>query len=230
MLLKHHCQLVYLLSAVFELNLKSIQPLSLFDNKGRAAFFKPLNSTASLAVDIDENIQAGRRQFLSKIITQSVYSLGLRDGTPSEENESIYKKWTLNAIDLSEELLGSSEVIVRHHIVQMLSSGFDEKALEMLDTLEDHSVVGSQIILIAGQRLAHYIYSCDSSLSVQRIANCSPYVSTWLKTLDVTQIRFPSIEISFTFELLKELVKRLPENHAEFKMALSLQELAETFI
>ena len=53
----------------------------------------------------------------------------------------------------------------------------------MLRTVNDHSVMGSQLLIIAGKRLAHFIYVCDPPGSVEKLAQCAPTVSTWLKQM-----------------------------------------------
>ena len=59
--------------------------------------------------------------------------------------------------------------------------------VQALLMVNDHAVMGSQLILIAGQRLAHFVLTCDPPGSVEMLSRCSPTVSTWLKTLVSTR-------------------------------------------
>ena len=69
---------------------------------------------------------------------------------------------------------------------QTKSSRFSQPACSMLQvllTVSDHSSIGAQLILIVGQRLAHSIFSGSPAASVDKLSNCQPLVSTWLKTV-----------------------------------------------
>lgn len=55
--------------------------------------------------------------------------------------------------------------------------------LKVLSTVNDHELMGSQLLLVAGQRVAHYIYTCDPPGGLEKVASLSPTVSTWLKSM-----------------------------------------------
>jgi len=46
-----------------------------------------------------------------------------------------------------------------------------------------HAVIGSELLVIIGCRLAHFIFNCDPPGSVERLAKCSPAVSCWLQSM-----------------------------------------------
>ncbi len=57
------------------------------------------------------------------------------------------------------------------------------RTCQVLLTVNDHREMGGQLLLLAGQRLAHYVLACDPDTSVDRLSKCSPTLSTWLRGL-----------------------------------------------
>lgn len=53
----------------------------------------------------------------------------------------------------------------------------------MLLSVNAHAVIGSELLVIIGCRLAHFIFNCDPPGSVERLAKCSPAVSCWLQSM-----------------------------------------------
>jgi len=53
----------------------------------------------------------------------------------------------------------------------------------MLLSVNAHAVIGSELLVIIGCRLAHFIFNCDPPGSVERLAKCSPSVSCWLQSM-----------------------------------------------
>ena len=67
---------------------------------------------------------------------------------------------------------------VLHFLIQVNCS-----ILQVLLTVTDHAVIGSKLLHLCGQRLAHFILVSNPSGSVEKLSKCSTTVSTWLKTL-----------------------------------------------
>lgn len=85
--------------------------------------------------------------------------------------------------------------------------------------------MGSQLLVICGQRLAHFILVCDPPDSVEKLTKCSPSVSNWLKSLVPSQLGCPNPSLSDTSALVGQTVNQLPEGHSEYNIAIELVEL-----
>ena len=56
--------------------------------------------------------------------------------------------------------------------------------------MNDHAVMGSQLILLAGQRLAYFIVKGDPATSLEKLSKLPPTLSTWIKSLVSTATSF----------------------------------------
>ena len=54
---------------------------------------------------------------------------------------------------------------------------------QVLLTVNDHHRMGSDLLIIVGRRLAHFVLVCDPAGCVEKLSRCSPSISTWLKSL-----------------------------------------------
>ncbi|XP_064622253.1 rab3 GTPase-activating protein non-catalytic subunit-like isoform X3 [Lineus longissimus] len=234
-LLKHHFVLVVLMQAIMEFSIKSVKVLSLFDTKGQNCFFKEFHSHPLLPNhNLDIAILSQRRQFLTKIISQAVQALadtfGVSEkGTPEPLACVQYTKWNPLVIKIAEDFCVDIDYLRRHHVCELYSHGFDKLAEEVLLTVNDHAVMGSQLILLAGQRLAHFLYNCDPDDTVAHLAKLSPTLSTWLKSLDAYQLKCPNPPINYTATLIGQTVNQLPEGHSEYNLAISLVDIVQNF-
>ena len=70
-------------------------------------------------------------------------------------------------------------IICSRHIVLR-----EMTVLQVLHTVNNHEDVGSQLLVIAGKRLHQFIFVRDNAEeAVDIMSQCSPKVSTWLKSL-----------------------------------------------
>jgi hypothetical protein len=264
-LVEHHYMLCVLLHAALVFGMKSIKPLSLFDTKGKNAFFKPLHSVPLLNYEVADDVIIGaRKQFLCRVITQSVIASmadssddhhsttasHIASSSPSSSPSASvhhplpygssslstlhsslsHAKWPQLVLKLAVPLGVDSDDLVRHHVLELYSCGQDKLAQEVLLTVSNHALIGSDLLAIAGCRLAHFVYNCDPPNGVERLAKCSPAVSSWLQSLDVRRLRCPSPPLKITALLLGHVVNQLPEGHSEYKLALELVELVQSFL
>ncbi|KFP84646.1 Rab3 GTPase-activating protein non-catalytic subunit, partial [Acanthisitta chloris] len=130
-LVEHQFVLCTVLYAIMRFSLKSVKPLSLFDNKGRNAFFKDLTSIQLLpSGDMDPNVLSIRQQFLLKVVTAAVQTLcsSQKDKEASEEELFPFEKgknWPTLAADLAQYLQISEDLVKRHYVCELYSYGMD---------------------------------------------------------------------------------------------------------
>ena len=55
--------------------------------------------------------------------------------------------------------------------------------VKVLLAVGNHAVIGSELLVFAGCRLAHFVFNCDPAGIVQKLAECSPSLSTWLHSM-----------------------------------------------
>ncbi|XP_074646161.1 rab3 GTPase-activating protein non-catalytic subunit-like isoform X2 [Tubulanus polymorphus] len=233
-LIRHHYLLAVCVYAVLDFSMKSIKVLSLFDTRGKSCFFKDLNSYPLLpAKNIDIGVIKYRQQFFHRIIGGAVQYLS---ETVTENSESEfttctkYTKWPPLILSITQEMGVDVDEIKRQHVCELYSYGFDKLGEEVLLTVNDHAVMGSQLILIAGQRLSHYIIQSDPEGGIQHLSKLSTTLSTWLKSLDSTQLKFPNVAIKDTATLIGQVVNQLAEGHNEYQLAISLVDLVQKFL
>ena len=55
--------------------------------------------------------------------------------------------------------------------------------------------MGVDLLMIAGQRLSHFVFACEPPACYDRLAVCSTNMSTWLKTMVGSAFCFAVITI-----------------------------------
>ncbi|NWR46605.1 RBGPR protein, partial [Regulus satrapa] len=130
-LVEHQFVLCTILYATMRLSLKAVKPLSLFDSKGKNAFFKDLTSIQLLpSGDVDPNVLSIRQQFLLKVVSAAVQTLcsSQKERDISEEEYFPFEKgknWSTLAADLAQYLQVSEDLVRRHYVCELYSYGMD---------------------------------------------------------------------------------------------------------
>ncbi|NWH38993.1 RBGPR protein, partial [Chloropsis hardwickii] len=131
-LAEHQFVLCAVLYTIMRLSLKGVKPLSLFDSKGKNAFFKDLTSIQLLpSGDMDPNVLSIRQQFLLKVVSAAVQTLcsSQKDREVSEEDYFPFEKgknWPSLAADLAQYLQISGDLVRRHYVCELYSYGMDD--------------------------------------------------------------------------------------------------------
>ncbi|XP_066883935.1 rab3 GTPase-activating protein non-catalytic subunit isoform X3 [Kogia breviceps] len=146
-LVEHHSVLCSLLYAVMRFSLKTVKPLSLFDSKGKNAFFKDLTSIQLLpSGEMDANFISVRQQFLLKVVSAAVQA---RHAVPKDKDSSeeapttLFGKdqdWPALALDLAHHLQVSEDVVRRHYVRELYSCGADHLGEENSQDLQNTEV------------------------------------------------------------------------------------------
>uniref|UniRef100_A0A8C0GPV7 RAB3 GTPase activating non-catalytic protein subunit 2 n=1 Tax=Chelonoidis abingdonii TaxID=106734 RepID=A0A8C0GPV7_CHEAB len=232
-LVEHQSVLCTILYGIMRFSLKSVKPLSLFDSKGKNAFFKDLTSIQLLpSGDMDPNVLSLRQQFLMKAVSAVVqvqYSAqkarGLLEEAPLPAEKD--KDWPALALDLAQHLQLSEDVIRRHYVCELYNYGMDHLGEEAILQVHDKEVLASQLLVLTGQRLAYALLHTQTKEGMELLARLPPTLCTWLKAMDPHDLQNVDVPIATTAKLVNKVIEYLPENHGQYSLALNLIEAVE---
>ncbi|TRZ02227.1 hypothetical protein DNTS_017576 [Danionella cerebrum] len=204
-LVQHHCVLATLLHAAMSFSLR-LKPLSLFDSKGKNAFFRDLASIQLLpSGDMDPSLVAVRQEFLMNVLSAWVKALA-----ENEENgmkpQVVENSWSSVCLELSS-------------------------LLQVMMEVQDKDILGSQLLVLTGQRLSFSLLHSQSQSkpNMELLARLPPTLCTWLKAMDPSELRCPSVALPQSVRLINKVIEMLPENHAQYSLVLHLLEAVDSF-
>ncbi|XP_059983197.1 rab3 GTPase-activating protein non-catalytic subunit isoform X3 [Lagenorhynchus albirostris] len=233
-LVEHHSILCSLLYAVMRFSLKAVKPLSLFDSKGKNAFFKDLTSIQLLpSGEMDANFISVRQQFLLKVVSAAVqarHAVTKDKGSSEEAMTTLLGKdqdWPVLALDLAHHLQVSEDVVRRHYVGELYSYGADHLGEEAILQVQDKEVLASQLLVLIGQRLAHAVLRTQTREGLELLARLPPTLCTWLKAMSPQDLQNTEVPIATTAKLVNKVIELLPENHGQYSLALHLTEAVE---
>lgn len=231
-LVEHQFVLCTVLYAIMRFSLKSVKPLSLFDSKGKNAFFKDLTSIQLLpSGDMDPNVLSVRQQFLLKVVSAAVQMLCSQKAKESSEEELFpfekARNWPTLAVDLAQYLQISEDVVKMHYVCELYSYGMDHLGEEAFLQVSDKEVLASQLLILAGQRLAFALLQIQTKEGMELFARLPPTLCTWLKAMDPQELQNVQVPIATTAKLVNRVIEHLPENHGQYSLALNLIEAVE---
>uniref|UniRef100_A0A669E1R3 RAB3 GTPase activating protein subunit 2 (non-catalytic) n=1 Tax=Oreochromis niloticus TaxID=8128 RepID=A0A669E1R3_ORENI len=177
-LVQHHCLLASLLHAAMTFSVK-VKPFSLFDSKGKNAFFRDLTTIQLMpSGDMDPGLVSVRQEV-------------------------------------------NPDILRRHLVCELYSQGLDLRAEEVMLEVEDKDVLGSQLLVLTGQRLSY------SLLHSQNQTQAAMELLAMVRSQHYSLLRCPLIPLPQTSRLVGRLIEILPENHAQYSLALHLLEAVE---
>uniref|UniRef100_A0A8B9ZD10 RAB3 GTPase activating non-catalytic protein subunit 2 n=1 Tax=Anas platyrhynchos TaxID=8839 RepID=A0A8B9ZD10_ANAPL len=232
-LVEHQFVLCTILYAIMRFSLKSVKPLSLFDSKGKNAFFKDLTSIQLLpSGDMDQSVLSIRQQFLIKVVSAAVQKLCSSQKTKEVSEDELFpfekaRNWPTLAVDLAQYLQICEDVVRRHYVCELYSYGMDHLGEEAFLQVTDKEVLASQLLILAGQRLAFSLLHVQTKESVELLARLPPTLCTWLKAMDPQELQNVEVPIATTAKLINRVIENLPENHGQYSLALNLIEAVE---
>ncbi|XP_038616705.1 rab3 GTPase-activating protein non-catalytic subunit isoform X2 [Tachyglossus aculeatus] len=234
-LVEHHSVLCTVLYGIMRFALKAVKPLSLFDSKGKNAFFKDLTSIQLLpSGDMDPNFISMRQQFLLKVVSAAVqeHPAGPKGPETTEEaacppSPGKERDWPALAVDLSQPLQVNEDVIRRHYVCELYNYGIDQLGEEAILQVHDKEVLASQLLVLTGQRLAYALLHTQTKEGMELLARFPPTLCTWLKAMDPQDLQNTQVPIATTAKLVNKVIELLPENHGQYGLALHLIEAVE---
>lgn len=235
-LVQHHCLLASLLHAAMTFSLK-VKPLSLFDSKGKNAFFRDLTTIQLMpSGDMDPALVLLRQEFLLRVLTGWVqaiddpFSSASGAGSPSLPcSDPKADWWPSLCLELGSLLQVNPDILRRHLVCELYNQGLDLRAEEVMLEVEDKDVLGSQLLVLTGQRLSYSLLHSEiqTQAAMELLARLPPTLCTWLKAMDPSELRCPLVPLPQTSRLVSRLIEILPENHAQYTLALHLMEAVD---
>ncbi|XP_068194278.1 rab3 GTPase-activating protein non-catalytic subunit isoform X2 [Antennarius striatus] len=231
-LVQHHCLLASLLHTAMTFSLK-VKPLSLFDSKGKNAFFRDLTTIQLMpSGDMDPSLVLLRQEFLLRVLTSWVQAIDSNSSSSSLPLPPSGPKagwWPSTCLELAALLQVNPDILRRHLVCELYNQGLDPRAEEVMFEVEDKDVLGSQLLVLTGQRLSYSLLHNQSQTqaAMELLARLPPTLCTWLKAMDPGELRCPLVALPQTSRLVGRLVEILPENHAQYSLALHLLEAVE---
>ncbi|KAJ3613339.1 hypothetical protein NHX12_019589 [Muraenolepis orangiensis] len=239
-LVQHHCLLASLLHAAMTFGLR-VKPLSMFDSKGKNAFFRELTSIQLMpSGDMDPGLVSLRQEYLLRVLTAWVQAIDELPEAAGSASSSSYPPplpasgpradwWPSLCLELGVLLQVNPDVLRRHLVCELYNQGLDPRAEEVMLEVEDKDVLGSQLLVLTGQRLSYSLLHSQSQTQVamELLARLPPTLCTWLKAMDPSELRCPMVPLGQTSRLVSRLIEILPENHAQYSLALHLLEAVE---
>ncbi|XP_062863065.1 rab3 GTPase-activating protein non-catalytic subunit [Trichomycterus rosablanca] len=229
-LVQHHCLLASLLHTAMSFSLR-IKPLSLFDTKGKNAFFRELTSIQLLpSGDMESSLVAQRQEFLQSVLTAWVKTVAEQDESAGSVRAVMEQSWPETCMELATLLQLNTDILCRHLVCELYNQGLDLRAEEVMLEVEDKDVLGSQLLVLIGQRLAYSLFHSQSQTksTMELLARLPPTLCTWLKAMDPSELRCPSAPLQQISRLVSRVIEMLPERHAQYTMALHLLEMVDT--
>uniref|UniRef100_A0AAZ3NRJ9 Rab3 GTPase-activating protein non-catalytic subunit n=1 Tax=Oncorhynchus tshawytscha TaxID=74940 RepID=A0AAZ3NRJ9_ONCTS len=231
-LVQHHCLLATLLHTAMTFNLR-VKPLSLFDSKGKSAFFRELVSIQLMpSGDMDPGLVSLRQEFLLRVLTGWVKTqseAGMAPASTRLDLDSGDETWPSLCLDLGTLLQVNPDVLRRHLVCELYNHGLDPRAEQVMLEVEDKDVLGSQLLVLTGQRLSYSLLHTQTQTkpAMELLARLPPTLCTWLKAMDPSELGCLSVPLSQTSRLVSRLIEILPENHGQYSLALHLLEAVE---
>uniref|UniRef100_A0A3Q3E9W2 RAB3 GTPase activating protein subunit 2 (non-catalytic) n=1 Tax=Labrus bergylta TaxID=56723 RepID=A0A3Q3E9W2_9LABR len=235
-LVQHHCLLASLLHAAMTFGVK-VKPLSLFDSKGKNAFFRDLTTIQLMpSGDMDPGLVSLRQEFLLRVLTGWVQAIddpsssaSASGSPPLPSNGPKADWWPSLCQELGSLLQVNPDILKRHLVCELYNQGLDPRAEEVMMEVEDKDVLGSQLLVLTGQRLSYSLLHSQSQTqpAMELLARLPPTLCTWLKAMDPSELRCPLVPLPQTSRLVGRLIEILPENHAQYSLALHLLEAVE---
>uniref|UniRef100_A0A3Q1G3L2 RAB3 GTPase activating protein subunit 2 (non-catalytic) n=1 Tax=Acanthochromis polyacanthus TaxID=80966 RepID=A0A3Q1G3L2_9TELE len=233
-LVQHHCLLASLLHAAMTFSLR-VKPLSLFDSKGKNAFFRDLTTIQLMpSGDMDPGLVSLRQEFLLRVLTGWVqaiddFSSSASGSPPLPSTGPKADWWPSMCLELGSLLQVNPDILQRHLVCELYNQGLDLRAEEVMLEVEDKDVLGSQLLVLTGQRLSYSLLHSQSQTqaAMELLARLPPTLCTWLKAMDPSELRCPLVPLPQTSRLVGRLIEMLPEKHAQYSLALHLLEAIE---
>ncbi|XP_013911507.1 PREDICTED: rab3 GTPase-activating protein non-catalytic subunit, partial [Thamnophis sirtalis] len=230
-LVEHQSVLCIILYGTMKFSLKSVKPLSLFDSKGKNAFFKDLTSIQLLpSGEVDPTLLSLRHQFLTKLVSALAQAQAPSQMSDRSEEVAVSLKdrdWPALALDLAHHLQISEDIIRRYYVCELYNYGLDHLGEEAVLQVEDKEVLASQLLVLAGQRLAYALLHTQTKEGMELLARLPTTLCTWLKAMDPQDLKNVEVPITTTAKLVNKVIEHLPENHGQYSIALHLIEAVE---
>ncbi|ESO01598.1 hypothetical protein HELRODRAFT_174556 [Helobdella robusta] len=212
-MVKHHECLCLIMKAVLKLGLKS----------GRTNCFKPLTHEYPLPFDVhDETVMACRLEFIDRLISSSISTLGDSGVDPSLKccprtyRTTVLKKKPDPKLKQYQEWPDAIRKLC-HFLMCDTDYVYWRQA-------EDKDELIKRLFFISAYRFKPALFCKDKMLHLNRLSMCSVTLKNWLERIDST-FHVATVPLAFTRELLTYVMQHLPADGMEYRLSEEMMKL-----
>uniref|UniRef100_A0A1B6DPT0 Rab3-GAP regulatory subunit N-terminal domain-containing protein n=3 Tax=Clastoptera arizonana TaxID=38151 RepID=A0A1B6DPT0_9HEMI len=219
-LLSQCCRAFYFLTTF---NLKTTKPLNaFFDSIGQSALISNVNSQHVQLPGhfVDDKLTQSRTHFLLRAVTGAMSTVIQHNG---EYNTKQAVNWMSQCLTLAADWMIPADPLRRQQVCELYARGFDRIAEEIIPAVNELSLLGSQLLVIAARRLKKLLRSSSNG-----ITHLSPSLTTWIDSLD--EGTEEETHLAETSQLAVTAFSLLAEDHKEYRNARLLVEALQPFL
>ncbi|RZF48247.1 hypothetical protein LSTR_LSTR006214 [Laodelphax striatellus] len=207
-----------ILLALFNIKAQGCPLVAFFNSSEQSALFSDVWSNPQLPGHFhDPKLTKSRTQFLLKAISSATGTILTHKQQQWETKQAA--QWTSDCFQLAYEWSVPVDQLRRQQVCQLYVRGFDRLAEEVVTSVNDSSLLGSQLLVIAGQRLNKSLATSGKDIQ-QKIADLSTSLSKWLGELSDGPVE--NVPLSETLQLASVVLSLLPEDHPDRNLARQL--------
>ena len=223
-LIDHLWMITTSLYIVLLAGMKGVKPFSLLDTKGKHAFSSALHGTPMLSTQLDDKIHEARKSFCFNALTSLVKNYVESEEEAMKKNGSQLLEQTDMVLELSRKMMVNEDLVRRYLARELYASGLDLQAQETAMYIENKNDFSSEMLNIIGARLAVKLLDGEASLVTQAISKLPTNISSWMQSMDISNLRVSDIPLSSTFALLQFLRSNLDVESKDYRFITELLE------
>ncbi|XP_075225489.1 rab3 GTPase activating protein isoform X2 [Lycorma delicatula] len=197
-------------------NLRTHRPLAaFFDSVGQSALFSEVWSRPQLpGYSQDVKLSESRIKFLLRSVAAAMGTI-ISHQQQWDTKQAV--QWMSQCLSLAADWLIAADPLRRQQACQLYAKGFDRLAEEVIPSVTDTAMLGSQLLIIAGQRL-NKLLSSDKDLC--KLSNLSPVLTSWINEIGDGSVE--NSTISETVNLSTVALNFLSDDHPLWHIARQL--------
>ncbi|KAF0294324.1 Rab3 GTPase-activating protein non-catalytic subunit [Amphibalanus amphitrite] len=218
-----HLQAVDVMRAQVHLDLRGVHPYGCFTEKDGGLLFGELSARYTPPPAVDQTVRCRREALLQRWVTAAVGLVTERPDGQAELAETAL--WERRCREAARGWDIAEDVVRRRYALDLYSAGHDLAAQEVLLGLTSAAGLPSQLLLLAGARVRHYIHSSSNMMPLlaRLTMNCADFIE-----IANTPLQCPSVPLERTLALLRHVVRLQPDSASECRLALEMVDLVES--
>lgn len=179
-LLHIHYQLSLVIQVITTFGVKQLKPVvNLFDSFTINNFFTDLSQNLQINTYSSEpKLLRTRTQFLIKVINSSIETVQVtEDGVYSQDHVN----WMSKCVLLASVWGIDTDLLRRQQVLLLYTNGLNDLADEILPSIDNTEVLGTDMLAIAGKKLKLLLMSSEDLM--EKVVALSPALTQYLETL-----------------------------------------------
>ncbi|KAF0295381.1 Rab3 GTPase-activating protein non-catalytic subunit [Amphibalanus amphitrite] len=220
-----HLQAVDVMRAQVHLDLRGVHPYGCFTEKDGGLLFSELSARYTPPPAVDQTVRCRREALLQRWVTAAVGLVTERPDGQAELAEAAL--WERRCREAARGWDIAEDVVRRRYALDLYSAGHDLAAQEVLLGLTSAAGLPSQLLLLAGARVRHYIHSSSNMMPLlaRLTMNCADFIE-----IANTPLQCPSVPLERTLALLRHVVRLQPDSASECRLAMEMVDLVESLV